>query len=1356
MADLLLNWLNHELQLSTRVTDVAVDFASGFLLGEILHRLNQQHNFADFMRSSSADAKIVNFCLLEPSLRNLNIKFDANVAAAIMNEKRDAATKLLYQIKVCRAKKASGSCSQCSSAANNVGAKVPSRKSVGYGIRSLTTALGTTSDKKKNSTSGSAGSVLDDREVYYANNPELEGALSAIKQQKQQREHRKENLARRRKRFVQECVYTHSRIGSARVTSFLESVVLRGTNSEKEVQDEMDGILVYKEVVRENRAMRSQEYVNQEELDTVAAVDRDTSSYHSLVLQFEDDTEMQTIQQDRVKVSIEAADHHLSEILSRAIMTDMVEFVLFIAAKREETLYARDSTVLLAPETWAEYKTQFASCHDLRDVSMPTTEDSSQTELLDRHEFEQYLAIFRPFCIPADSLGSSTDVSSASPWCPPDSRFLGVVDTIEDCFVLGEEIKYLRWTSHTASLHDAEPSTGKIQEQESSVMANEQVAATGSKIGPYRQLRILIFGPPFAGKETQAKRLGEKHNLAVLSVHELIQNVIHKQSELGRQVADTLSNGNELPPELYGRLIVETLEEIEAEAPIPTSNNEKENVAAVKKSGWVIYDLPGTEQHGRHLEEQLTGYVDPELIPSPYDFESAIAPGRSKPALSPTLLHGKSGVDLVFYINCATNTVLDRCLGQVEDEATGQRCHLLSNPPPDDSIVRHRLHHVDRSAHSSELLSLDCLTNDAFACDQKAWYAKFQTLHEVPPNSAMTVEEIHETMSAIVDVFEKKKAMEMLSLQHEKETNELALMASEEERHRRLFNFESSISEAQHAVVTCEASLQEAEEAKAKKEDITELRQAMEEAQQRRESAIAGLKSWMNEEQALRSSTNSEFSGELVPAMASVLVVEWDAMEAAYISSMKANFSLQRGLRRLVAQRSQMLTTEFCEFMRRSDQKQVVVNQFQRRFNEVIDEMRYDALTKVELHARVDMLQDELEALTNTRSAESEEELNGMVGDGWTTDTCQQSATIYQMALQAECDRFRASVQLLIDGYYAASSDRSQLTSVVENWKAHQSRLELVCKVYHDTTVDVPQDAAPSAAAAAAVSVAKGAPKGRGKASTPVIAAPVGVATAGEDPLADSSATNELLAEYDRVLERCEALVGVIAPSLTSTPGGEVAQKHGGADPLSKNDVGTANLMNGIRYEHALMQRRVRFLQEATQTTCDQITRSMLSVEFTLRDVLADRKEREQVAVAALIEYIRRAIEAEVALPAFIDVTERFPITVQLREDTMVRVDVGSRLFQRAPPEAPPTIEETHAVLLNDRQRGCLQDALESQSLDGAGLLPLCILVETMLALTSLPDALPEVWRRCPPHAIAQVRIPASVSTCLSTWMPDD
>ncbi|KAG6609257.1 Flagellar protein [Phytophthora cinnamomi] len=429
MADLLLRWLNHELELSTHVTDVEADFASGYLLGEILHRLNHQHDFADFTRSSSADAKILNFCLLEPTLRNLNIKFDANAAAAIMNEKKDAAANLLYQIKIAatrvgRAPAVSSKSlertgifplhnrpvklakpsydsenhrlfehsvrrhvrsitslqqekdriaeeatkrkahlarledqkelleatkaerlhrayihssfikealeetdspawrqalqtknareqrraaffqqlmkkreeaeenltfslrrkvqndlddfySNSDSESTRTGGKVSSRKSVGYGLRSLTTALGATSDKKKYSTSNLAGSSMNERELYHANMLEMESAS-----------------------------------GTARVTSILEDVVLRDTNSEKDVHGEMGRILTYKEVARENRLMRNQEYLNQQELDSI----------------FEDDSEMQVLQRSNVRVSIEAAARYLSEQISAEIMDDMVKY----------------------------------------------------------------------------------------------------------------------------------------------------------------------------------------------------------------------------------------------------------------------------------------------------------------------------------------------------------------------------------------------------------------------------------------------------------------------------------------------------------------------------------------------------------------------------------------------------------------------------------------------------------------------------------------------------------------------------------------------------------------------------------------------------------------------------------------------------------------------------------------------------------------------------------------------------------------------------------------------------------------------------------------------------------------------
>ncbi|KAK1948196.1 Sperm flagellar protein 2 [Phytophthora citrophthora] len=1460
MAELLLRWINHELGLSTHVTNMEVDFASGYLLGEILHRLNHQHNFTDFMRSSSADAKILNFCLLEPTLRNLNVKFDANVAAAIMNENKNAAANLLYQIKIAASRVGRAPAvstkslertgiiplhnrpvklakpaydteklrlfehsvrrhtrsitslqqekDQIADEANKTrvyrekmaeqkevleatkaerlhrayihssfikealeetdspawrlalqkksareqrraaffqqlvkkreeaeenltfslrqkvrndlddfdaeggsnnslaSGKVTSRKSVGYGLRSLTTALNESSDKKKYSTSNLAGSSMNERELYHANVLEMESASSVIKQQRQQREKRKENLSRRRKRFVQECVYSHTRIGTARVGNILEDVVLRNTNGEKDVHGEMDRILIYKEVARENRSMRNQEYMNQKESDSVAAIDRDTGCYHNLLLRFEDDCEMQTLQQKNVQASVEAAGRFLSEEISSAIMHEMVEFMLFVAEKREETLHSRDPSVFLTAETWNEYKIKFVNgCNVGKTYPASATNNSSQAELLDKHELEVYLSSFLPFQTTSEQQTPLTTINNGS-------LFIGAQETIKDCFILGEEIKSLRWITYLSSSETG----AMLENDELKDIAEPSVPASVlPSLRSHQHLRILVFGPPFAGKETQAKLLGEMYNLSVLSVHELIQSAVENSSDIGYILKSLLVNGKEIPPELYSRLVMDSIGEIE-------SQNLTQNIDS--KAGWVIYDLPATNRHDQSLEEHLTGYKDPAVIPSPFDFESSLAPGRSKPPLLPSFFHGKSGVDLVFHIDCPTDSVLDRCLGQVEDTTTGTKNHLVFDPPPDDSIARHRLQHVNPTAYASEFLSLHCLANDGFSPDHKSWHTKFKTLHEFS-NTGMSVSEIHDAIANIVSNLLNEKREEADVKQFKLEAGEQELMASEEERQRRLDAFISEIDEAEVDVAKTQASLTEAEEAKAKKEELLEIRQKLEEVQHHLDGVLTTVKNWAEEERSCRPVPSSKYSGELVPATARALTALWNDMEVEYIAVLKTSFALLREERHQVTDRAQIMTREFCEFVRRPDQKQELVNVFQRQFNEVIDEMRFNDLTKFELHARTDILQDELRTLVESKFTQNEEELCNLVGDGWTEDTCQHVAAIYQMALQAECDRFRTSVQILVDGHYAASSDHSQLNSIVEIWHSHQPRLEVACRVYRDPTCEIPVET-PSAPAA----TGKAAPKGKAKAPASAVAPPTNPAASSEDALAESLTLTELLAEYGHVLQRCSSWMEAI---------NSIADTH----EQVEEGICKVNLLNGIRYEYDMMERRVRFLQEATEKNCDEITRSMRSIEITLRGVLEDRKDREHAAVADVEEYVRAAIEAEVALPTFIDVSpefvERFPTTVQLREDTMVRIDGHRRLLPRSPPDAPPIIEEAPELLLNPRQRDDLQGVLISQTIDNSGLLPLITIVETIAALTSLPDALPSVWRRCPAHVIAEI-----------------
>ena len=49
MSDLLISWLNDEVQLSKRITNFEEDFHNGYLFGELLSKYSQQLNFNDFV-----------------------------------------------------------------------------------------------------------------------------------------------------------------------------------------------------------------------------------------------------------------------------------------------------------------------------------------------------------------------------------------------------------------------------------------------------------------------------------------------------------------------------------------------------------------------------------------------------------------------------------------------------------------------------------------------------------------------------------------------------------------------------------------------------------------------------------------------------------------------------------------------------------------------------------------------------------------------------------------------------------------------------------------------------------------------------------------------------------------------------------------------------------------------------------------------------------------------------------------------------------------------------------------------------------------------------------------------------------
>uniref|UniRef100_K1P929 Sperm flagellar protein 2 n=1 Tax=Magallana gigas TaxID=29159 RepID=K1P929_MAGGI len=102
MTDILCKWLNDELTITQQVDQVnfAREFASGYLIGEVLNKYQLQNDFDQFSQSKTADSKLNNFTRIEPVLHLLGIPFDTNVARDVMTEKHGVATRLMYQLYV--------------------------------------------------------------------------------------------------------------------------------------------------------------------------------------------------------------------------------------------------------------------------------------------------------------------------------------------------------------------------------------------------------------------------------------------------------------------------------------------------------------------------------------------------------------------------------------------------------------------------------------------------------------------------------------------------------------------------------------------------------------------------------------------------------------------------------------------------------------------------------------------------------------------------------------------------------------------------------------------------------------------------------------------------------------------------------------------------------------------------------------------------------------------------------------------------------------------------------------------------------------------------------------------------------
>jgi adenylate kinase len=102
-------------------------------------------------------------------------------------------------------------------------------------------------------------------------------------------------------------------------------------------------------------------------------------------------------------------------------------------------------------------------------------------------------------------------------------------------------------------------------------------------------MRLIILGPPGAGKGTQAARLAQRHGIPAISTGDIFRANVSGQTELGRKAKTYMDAGDLVPDEITVAMVTDRLAEPDA------------------KAGFLLDGFPRTIPQAEQLRDALAG-----------------------------------------------------------------------------------------------------------------------------------------------------------------------------------------------------------------------------------------------------------------------------------------------------------------------------------------------------------------------------------------------------------------------------------------------------------------------------------------------------------------------------------------------------------------------------------------------------------------------------------------------------------------------------------------------------------------------------------------------------------------------------
>jgi len=145
-------------------------------------------------------------------------------------------------------------------------------------------------------------------------------------------------------------------------------------------------------------------------------------------------------------------------------------------------------------------------------------------------------------------------------------------------------------------------------------------------------MKLVLLGPPGAGKGTQAEKISDKYNIPAISTGHIIRNAIADKTPVGVEAKTYIDRGELVPDSMVIKMVEERLKEDDC------------------KNGYILDGFPRTVSQAEAME----------ILPIP--------------------------IDMVLEISVDEDVIVDRLSGRRECSACGATYHVKANPPKREDV----------------------------------------------------------------------------------------------------------------------------------------------------------------------------------------------------------------------------------------------------------------------------------------------------------------------------------------------------------------------------------------------------------------------------------------------------------------------------------------------------------------------------------------------------------------------------------------------------------------------------------------------------------------------------------------------